>query len=204
MKWEDILAQAQAARAKGVKVCVSIIPPNQTLIWNTIPDPDTFAENVYDLIKKEWNLDGIDIDPEQGGAVPNGTFRAVVQALSKYFGPASGNGLSMSFVSYQWFADQSLLIQTHSLFNYVALMGYFWDYNTMLQQFEQYASIVGSKNLMFGIGGDPWGQTAYAETIKLANWQPISGTKGGMMEFNINDDPGYQYANGIIAAISRP
>jgi len=83
-------------------------------------------------------------------------------------------------------------------------MGYFWDYNTMLQQFEQYASIVGSKNLMFGIGGDPWGQTGYAETIKLANWQPISGTKGGMMEFNINDDPGYQYANGIIAAISRP
>ena len=48
--WEDILSQAHAAKANGTKVCVSIIPPNSELIWNTIPDPEVFAENVYNLV----------------------------------------------------------------------------------------------------------------------------------------------------------
>src|ERR1043166_6456509 len=36
--WDEILTQSHAAQANGVKVCVSIIPPNNSLIWNTIPD----------------------------------------------------------------------------------------------------------------------------------------------------------------------
>ena len=42
--WDTILTQPHAAQANGVKVCVSILPPNSTLIWNTIPDPDVFAK----------------------------------------------------------------------------------------------------------------------------------------------------------------
>src|SRR6476469_1684435 len=34
--WEEILSQSRAAQANGVKVCVSIIPPNSSLTWNTI------------------------------------------------------------------------------------------------------------------------------------------------------------------------
>jgi chitinase len=194
--WDEILSQAHAAQANGVKVCVSILPPNSSLIWNTIPDPETFAQNVYNLVT-QWGLDGIDIDPEQGGAVDNGTFIAVVKALSKYFGPASSTGLIMSFVSYQFGNDEPVLTPCASLFDYVMLMGYFWDYGTMIQQFEQYAAVVGSQNLMFGIGGDPW-QTPLSETKELAAWEPSSGTKGGMMEFNINDDTNYQAADAII------
>jgi len=197
--WEEILTQAHAAQANGVKVCVSIIPPNNSLIWNTIPDPATFAENVYNLVK-EWGLDGIDIDPEQPAA-PDQGFVTVVQALSKYFGPASDTGLIMSFVSYELFNDQTVLTPCHSLFDYVMLMGYFWDFNTMVQQFGAYAAIVGDQNLMFGIGGDPW-QTPLPETEKLAAWEPPNSTKGGMMEFNINDDTNYQAANAIIKALS--
>ena len=199
--WQDILNQSHAAQANGVKVCVSIIPPNNTLIWNTIPDPDTFALNVYNLVN-EWGLDGIDIDPEQGGGIaPNEGFVTVVKALSKYFGPAAGKGLIMSFASYELDLDKTVLQPCASLFDYVELMGYFWNFDTMVEEFKQYAAIVGSQNLMFGIGGDPW-QTDLSETLALAAWEPANGTKGGMMEFNIDDDANYQAANGIIKALS--
>jgi hypothetical protein len=39
-------------------------------------------------------------------------------------------------------------------------------------------------------------------TEALAAWEPASGNKGGMMEFNINDDTNYQAANAIIKALS--
>jgi hypothetical protein len=198
--WDEILSQSHAAQANGVKVCVSVIPPNSSLIWNTIPDPDTFAQNVYNLVT-EWGLNGIDIDPEQGGVPVNEVFVSVVQALSKYFGPASNTGLIMSFVSYQLDNDKPVLQACASLFDYVMLMGYFWTESEMIDHFNRYAAIVGSQNLMFGIGGDPW-QTPLAETEALAAWEPANPPKGGMMEFNINDDANYQAAEAIIKILS--
>jgi hypothetical protein len=199
--WDEILTESHAAQANGVKVCASIIPPNSSLIWNTIADPDTFALNVYNLVQ-EWGLDGIDIDPEQGdGVAPNQNFVTVVQALSKYFGPASGTGLIMSFASYQLDFDQTVLQPCANLLNYVMLMGYFWPESEMIDQFNQYAAIVGAQNLMFGIGGDPW-QTPLSETQALAAWEPTPGPKAGMMEFNINDDQNYQAAEAIISALA--
>ena len=197
--WNDILTQSHAAQANGVKVCVSIIPPNNSLIWNTIPDPDTFAQNVYNLVKG-WGLDGIDIDPEQPAA-PDQGFVTVVKALSKYFGPASDTGLIMSFVSYELSNDTTVLQPCHSLFDYVMLMGYFWDFDMMVQQFNDYAAIVGDQNLLFGVGGDPF-QTQLPEIKQLAAWEPTNSSKGGMMEFNINDDTNYQAADAIIKALS--
>ncbi len=199
MTWEDILNQSHQAQADGIKVCVSIIPPNSTLIWNTIPDPDSFALNVHNLVTG-WGLDGIDIDPEQGGEIDNDTFVSVVKALSKYFGPAAGTGLVMSFVSYQISNDKPVLQPCASLFDYVMLMGYFWPYETMIDQFDQYSKLVDSSNLMFGIGGDAW-TTPLDETKELASWEPEGGTKGGMMEFNINDDANYQAADAIIGIL---
>jgi chitinase len=201
--WATILEQTRAAQANGVKVCVSIIPPNNNLIWNTIPDPDTFAQNVYNLVT-QWGFDGIDIDPEQGpngSTPPNQNFVTVVKALSKYFGPAAGKGLIMSYVGYQLFMDQTVLQPCASLFDYVMMMGYFWDQQTMITEFKEYAAIVGNENLMFGIGGDPF-VTPLSETEALAAWEPTGATKGGMMEFNINDDPNYQSAKAIIKILA--
>jgi hypothetical protein len=81
------------------------------------------------------------------------------------------------------------------------MMGYFWPLTEMIDQFKQYAAIVGSQNLLFGVGGDPF-QTPLSESEALAAWEPATGNKGGMMEFNINDDPNYQTANAIIKALS--
>ena len=103
--WETTLSQAQAARANGVKVCASIIPPKGGITWNTIPDPTTFASNVQALITT-WQLDGIDIDPEQGALnPPGGDFTAVMTALSQYFGPKSGSGQRMSYASFDYSYD---------------------------------------------------------------------------------------------------
>lgn len=199
--WSEIQTQVAAVKAKGVKVCASIIPPNATLIWNTIPDPDTFALNLYNLIIS-WGFDGIDIDPEQGGSVtPNQNFVDVMIALSKYFGPKSNTGLILSYVGYQINDDKIVLEPTVGIFDYVMTMGYFWDYKTMITQFGYYADIVGNENVLFGIGGDPW-QTALSETKQLAAWEPTNGNKGGMMEFNINDDTNYDAANAIIKVIA--
>jgi len=81
------------------------------------------------------------------------------------------------------------------------LMGYWWSTQEMEDEFNQYAAIVGSQNMMFGIGGDPW-QTQLSVTKALAPWEPAKGNKAGMMEFNINDDTNYQAANAIIKALS--
>lgn len=197
--WDDILSQAHKAQQNGTRVCVSILPPNNSLIWNTIPDPETFAQNVYNLVTA-WGLDGIDIDPEQGGAVDNDTFVDVVRALSQYFGPQSGTGLIMSFVSYRISNDAPVLAACSPLFDYVMLMGYFWSFDEMVSQFDEYALLVGTERLLFGIGGDPW-QTPLDETKQLAAWEPPLATKGGMMEFNINDDTGYEAADAILGIL---
>ena len=125
----------------------------------------------------------------------------MVKALSKYFGPASDKGLIMSFASFQLFNDKTVLQPCASLLNYVMLMGYGWNQQEMINEFNQYAAIVGSQNLMFGIGGDPW-LTPLSETEALAAWEPKNGTKGGMMEYNIDDDTNYQAADAIIKALS--
>ena len=76
-------------------------------------------------------------------------------------------------------------------------MGYGWTYQQMLIQFQMYSSIVLPQNLLFGI--DPT-MTSLTETTELAKWQPTSGSKGGMMDFNINDDSSsnYSYAQAIL------
>lgn len=201
--WTTILSQAHAAQKNGVKVCVSIMSPNNVLTWNTISDPETFAENVYNLVTG-WGLDGIDIDPEIGSGTiaPDQGFVTVVQALSKYFGPASGKGLIMSFVSSDLSFDETVLKPCASMFDYVMLMNYGLSAAEMIAEFEQYAAIVGSQNLMFGIGGDPW-TTILPVTEAVAAWEPKSGNKGGMMEFDINEDDKYRAANAIIKALSK-
>ncbi|HEX3251484.1 MAG TPA: glycosyl hydrolase family 18 protein [Pyrinomonadaceae bacterium] len=202
--WETILDQAHQAQAKGVKVCVSIIPPaTNDPIWNTIPDPTTFALNVYNLVKN-WKLDGIDIDPEQGNDLaPTQNFVTVVQALSKYFGPASNTGLIMSYAGYQPSDDEIVLKPCAKLFDYVMTMEYGGSPQDMISLFNSYAAIVGEQNVMFGIGGDPWA-TQLSTTQTLAAWEPAKGNKGGMMEFDINEDTNYQAALAIIKALSSP
>jgi hypothetical protein len=102
----------------------------------------------------EWGSTGSTSTRNRGSGTiaPNEGFVAVVKALSKYFGPASDKGLIMSFASYQLSNDKTVLQPCASLLNYVILMGYFWSFDTMTSQFNQYAAMVGSQNLMFGIG----------------------------------------------------
>lgn len=205
MSWSDIMTGSRTLQQRGVKVVASIMStPNPPISWNTIADPESFAEQVYDLVVNQWQLDGIDIDPEIGGGeAPNSTFIAVVKALSKYFGPQSGTGKIMSYVSYQLYNDNVLLTDTNGMFDYVMLMGYFWDYNTMLSQFKQYAAIVGNQNVLFGVQpGNSSQSTPLDEAVELARWQPATGNqKGGMMLYNINIDTNFAYTTAVMNAM---
>lgn len=199
MTWASILAGVRIQQNRGVKVLASIISsPNPQISWNTIADPAAFAADVYDLVVNTWKLDGIDIDPDMGGDIPNETFIEVVWELSKYFGPRSKTGKTMSYVTYQYYADEQLLKQCNALFDYVALMGYFWDMETMINQFELYAGLVSSKKLLFGVKPGQHQATSLAEAVQLTKWQPDRGLKGGMMLFNINIDKDFHYTNGLI------
>ncbi len=198
MSWEEIIVGAHALQKRGTRVLASIVStPYPRISWNTIPDPVEFAERVASQVIDEWGLDGIDIDPEIGdGETPNETFVSVVEALSRYFGPQSGSGRMMTFVSREMETDWRFLQRTHTLFDYIGLMGYFWPMTEMKNQFEQYAAIVGAKNLLFGFStANP--STPLHEVIQLARWQPQREWKGGMMEFNINADTGFTYAGAI-------
>ncbi len=203
MSWEEILTEAGLAQARGMKVCISVMSPNGELTWNSIPDPEAFAKNVYDLVN-EWGLDGVDIDPEmsinESPIKPNENFIEVVKALSKYFGPSSGTGKILSFVSYDLSLDGDLLKTVSQLFDYVMLMGYFWDYPAMISHFNDYAAIVGADKLLPGVS--PAGPTTpLSEVTELAAWQPTGTAKGGMMEYNINADTAFTYTEAIIRII---
>jgi hypothetical protein len=199
MSWDQILQGAKTLQQRGTKVLASIMStPNPPISWNTIADPAAFASQVKSLVVDQWGLDGIDIDPEIGDSeAPNDTFIQVVKELSAYFGPASGTGKMMTYVSYQLGNDQTLLQDSKAYFDYVALMGYFWDYDTMISQFEQYAAIVGNEMVLFGVSPGGGAVTPIDEVKQLAQWQPSGGSKGGMMLFNINGDTNFSYASTI-------
>lgn len=200
--WASILAGVRVQQSRGVKVLASIISsPVPSISWNTIACPKEFARAVYDIVVNKWALDGIDIDPEMAGEIPNDTFIEVVWELSKYFGPRSKTGKTMSYVTYQYYADEQLLKQCNALFDYVALKGYFWDMETMINQFELYAGLVGCKKLLFGVQPGTEQSTSMAEAILLSKWKPDNGLKGGMMLFNINIDKDFNYTRGLIRTL---
>lgn len=202
MSWEEILTGVRVQQQRGVRVMVTITSTVHSKIsWNTIVDPETFAANVYELVVNTWNLDGIDLDPEMGGDVPDDNFIKVITELSKYFGPKSATGKMMSYVTYQYYADEQLLKKCNACFDYVALAGYLWDLETMINQFELYTGLVGSKKLLFGVQPGRHQATSLSEAMQLCKWQPDNGLKGGMMLFNINLDKGFRYTTELIKTL---
>ncbi|WP_316840347.1 glycosyl hydrolase family 18 protein [Pedobacter gandavensis] len=202
MNWDTILTGVRVQQKRGVKVLASIATAvHPRISWNTISDPKAFAADVYELVVNTWGLDGIDIDPEMAGDVPNETFIKVIMELSRYFGPRSASGKKMSYVTYQYYADEQLLKQCNACFDYVALAGYLWDMETMINQFELYAGLVGSKKLLFGVQPGKHQSTSLEEAVELSQWQPDNGLKGGMMLFNINLDKDFHYTSELIKAL---
>ncbi len=201
ISWDEILAGARTLQDRGTKVVATLMstaePP---CAWNLLEDPEGFAAQVHELVVNRWGLDGIDIDPEMTrngvGAPPNERFIQVIGELERYFGPTSGTGKLMSYVSYELDLDRTLLERKHTAFDYVSLMGYFWPMTEMIAQFKDYAAIVGPEKLLYGVSAaSP--ATPIGDVAALARWQPPGARKRGMMEFNINQDVDFKYASTI-------
>jgi hypothetical protein len=182
MSWDEILEGAHALQARGQKVLASLIS-TPTYYWNSITDPTEFAKQAVDLVVDQWGLDGIDIDPEMSKDEvpfpPNQNFIDVIQPLRTELGDEK----LLTFVTYMLDFDGPLLQQTAGLFDYVALMGYFWKTQEMKDQFNAYApAYVAPDKLLLGVSpADP--QTPLDEVAALAPWEPSGGQKGGMMLF---------------------
>lgn len=202
LTWAAILKEVRAKQRKGTKVMASIMSTSgDGFTWNTITDPARFAEDVYELVVNQWELDGIDIIPEMSGEVPNDNFIKVIKYLSKYFGPRSKTGMSMSYAASEYYSDEQLLKQCNALFDHVSLMGHSWDKETVINQFELYAGLVSSKKLLPGVQPGNTQLTTLTEVVELSRWQPHNGLKGGMMLFNINSDKDFDYTKTLVSAL---
>jgi len=188
--FDQILDWAHQLQARGQKVMASLMS-NSSLTWNEIPDPSAFAQSLAEIVLEQWGLDGVDIDPEQSeGIAPNSTFISVVQEIRAAF----GSDKIVSYVSYVYDNDSALLKACASALDYVSLMGYFWSFDEMVRQFQTYTQVVDPANLLYGVSPS---QTSPSETSQLAAWEPKQGSKGGMMLFDINNDPNGQYVKAI-------
>jgi Glycosyl hydrolases family 18 len=186
--WDQILQWTRTLQSRGQKVLASVIS-SKTYDWNQIPDPASFAEAAVNLVVNQLGLDGIDIDPEMPDP-PNQTFIDVVAGLRS----ALGADKLLTYVSYQLGDDSPLLKQNISLLDYVSLMGYFWNTQEQIYQFQQYSQIVPPANLLFGISPGGVVSTPLAEVKELTRWEPDGGQKGGMMLFATPyDNPQYTH-----------
>ena len=206
MSWQDILTGAQALQKNGTRVLASIMSTqNPHISWNTIADPATFASQVKSIVVDTWGLDGIDIDPEiDKGVAPNDTFIQVVKELSSYFGPNSGTGKMMTYASFDLDLDGALLKQVGASFDYVGLMGYFWNFGQMKSEFKRYAKIMGDENVLLGVAAGNGAITPFSEVVELAEWNPSHGSKGGMLLYDINNDANFTYASAINQHMKSP
>ncbi|MET3878434.1 glycoside hydrolase family 18 [Chitinophaga sp. OAE865] len=124
-------------------------------------DYDKFAKLVYDYFT-EWGLDGIDVDMEPELIYSKEQTKGLLKALSKYFGPKSGNNISFIFDTDQTSGTIfQIFNDTYSYYNNVIFQGYNcagdrWsgNQNMMTGVVNQYGKLIGNKNVFFLTNGE--------------------------------------------------
>ena len=109
-----------------------------------------------------------------------------------------GNDKLLTYVSYVYSLDSTMLQTNMASLDWVSLMGFFWLVSSYEQQWQTYNAIVPADQLLIGIKPQ---MTSLSETKTLATWQMAQGG-GGMMEFQINSDDNLEYAQAINAIIN--
>lgn len=190
--WEEIQEGVKVLQSRRIKVIASLMSEPQ-FNFNQISDPCDFAKNVVDIVINQWELDGINIDPEMGGETPDSGFIQFVGDLRS----AMGDYKLLTYVSYQYDSDCSILKTNISDIDWVSLMGYFWPIGMYQSQWNTYSAVVPPEKLLIGVSPTI---TSLDDTKTLAEWQLLKNG-GGMMEFQINSDTNLDYASTINKAI---
>lgn len=209
---EDQIKQWVAeVRARGQKVFLSLID-NEATPWSKV-DMQTFGVSVEQAIST-WGLDGLDIDAESsmGDAEFVPAFIALANELSSLLGDKP-----LTYTCYQGCEpgsnDYEILSQIKDEVTFVNLMAYWDDFDTYWELFREYAKLVKSEKVTFGIkpGKNGAEESTQLETAaQLAKSNPPGGEKAGVMMFGTNRDfpelsgqPEWTYSKLIDKALDR-
>lgn len=190
--WKEYISEIpgwiQKIKANGTKVLASI---NDIKLGDIPADKQAlFVNNVVSLVK-EWDLDGIDFDFEPPYN-PHENLITTIQALRH----ALPEGSVFTAPVYSiWLEYTDLLQQLSSVVDYITTMDYtpYSGYDQTIENCNQYAAVMqgGWEQLVIGISCmEPSRNnfTPYEDVVKLSQYQPDKGQKGGCMLYTFSYD----------------
>jgi len=183
---ETIKMWIKKVQQRGIKVYVSILDTPDTH-WDSI-NLDIFSKSLKELIV-DWNLDGVDIDAESGMNSENyvNTFINLINSVKTEI-----CNLPLTYTCYMGTdgPDGDILRATKDKLEYIQLMAYFFDYNSMIMLYNDYKTIMDD-NIIIGVKAGEPDMTDLNEVKKLCLWNT---NKKGMMLWTFNRDTP-QYTN---------
>lgn len=208
--YSEIIRDIRILQSRGVKVLMNV---DDRPSWSTSTpftthdsikmDYRQFAEFIKACAIDSLQLDGISLDIEHR-AEGNDNYRAVLKEIGKYFGPLSPNRDSQMYIAAMFKGywgepgyeiGRSTDIMAH--LNFLMDMAYFnGDYPG---RFRQWADSIGSSKVMIGVLNDYY-DLDYA--VEVAEWQPSSGPKAGIMVYAANNLK--SYTDSIFRSLAVP
>ncbi len=197
--YSEIIRDIKILQARGVKVLMNV---DDAPSWSTATPFTTYDSVKYDykqfakFIKTcaidSLHLDGISLDIEHR-ATGNADYIALLKEIGKYFGPRSQDSSSEMYIAAiyagYWGQPASVIGKSQdvsSYFNFVMDMAYF--NSDFVGRFNQWADSIGASRTMIGVLNDD-NDLNFAE--KVAEWQPASPPKAGIMVYSANNLKSY-------------
>jgi hypothetical protein len=175
----------------------------------------TPAEKIHDFVTHlrqryidDLHVDGLSIDAEARVRMAGDYYMAVIDSMSKYWGPKSGSNRLLSIVSNNRYPEYEQAIKARGdAFDWVELMGYGGSFHATVKGnidlFNEIATIYPKEKILMGLYNDGAnGKNDFANTIddalELTNWEPDGGKKGGIMIFAANDNADIEFTKKIM------
>lgn len=167
---------------KGIKVLMSLLDTPETH-WDNI-DLSIFANSVKEIVIDEWGCDGLDIDAESG-MNPNNYVNKFVELATK-LRKVIGDDLILTYTCYMGTNtyDGDILKQIKDKINWIQLMAYFNSFNSMINLYNDYKTIMND-NICIGVKAGEPDMTPINEVKKLCKW---NSKKKGIMLWTYNRD----------------
>jgi hypothetical protein len=175
------------------------------------------AQKIHDFVTHlrqrytdELGIDGLSIDAEARVRLATDFYLAVVDSISKYWGPKSGSKRLLSIVSNNRYREYEQVIKARpDNFDWVELMGYGGSFHATVKDnialFNEVAAIYPKEKILMGLYNDGAnGKNDFANSIddalELTNWEPADGKKGGIMIFASDDNADINFTKKVIEA----
>ncbi len=208
--YSEIIRDIKILQARGIKVLMNV---DDAPSWSTATPFTTydslklnykqFAKFIKTCAIDSLHLDGISLDIEHR-ATGNANYIALLKEIGKYFGPRSQDSTSEMYTAAiyagYWGQPASVIGKSKdvsSYFNFVMDMAYFnSDY---VGRFNQWADSIGASKTMIGVLND---DNDLSFATKVAEWQPASPPKAGIMVYAANNLK--SYADSVFSSLVVP